>query len=1298
MVNTTMQEMVATACGSDGSINSNECYAALTAMENEVTYLYASSDRDLYEIYKLLFVPSASVPYNTLFANDLKTLDSVNRTLFGDSSTMPGTPGLTRDLLTMADGIDQIRSVGAGQLLSFRNSSRQQQSAMKAFTAKTLADFKVYNLASDQAMKDVVGNRTLVQESFNDEIKASVKEASTDVGQQADEIVADFTSDYADLAKRFAEYKATTDSATALSETRILKIKSDVKNTTKSAPAFQKAFKVKQLNLVNAAVKSETDGFQTNLVGLQSQIKADMTQAAADLTTMITSNRNDFVNEAGEFQSDLTDAIDALSHDVLGSDAQVGGTAAMASTTRANPLVEQLQNMLKTEVAPLLSDVYSSLYLAKQLSGRIAALRETLDREIAANRGAAQIDAGAMGIKIATKYSAVKNSFNADMDAARANMQAQIAAKIAAGRQKLKTILAGVQSAQSSSASQQGSQGGATSAQAQASMTAAGLTAAREQLAGDQAKIGLDSMVSVVGAALTDSQANLSVIQKAQIAAIMKAKGQLSSAQREQVTQLYAQVQAKKAEAAARNAGIRDASFAAQADAMELNSEMAQGGARLDGALQYQNRQTQTLLGEINDILSLAKQSGSGLGDQMAALEEQMPNMMDMLKQKIGQFKSLATANGQAAQTAAANQVGAQTGSALTDTTSGLQVFLSSQSGLSSDLQNGAFAVGADAGSLLSDIGSISKDLQSQSLTGANFVQTHASSALTRAVSEMKSVGGDSAGALTSLLTFNQEQIKEKRKSILTAGDSAMDSAIDAANYLSTAATAFRDLSQQFVKDSANFANKADLNMTRLLSEVNVTVAASANVADVFMSRLGGAAETINNFPISVHARATNMTRQIHQKVGEIQNIILTMNGMGGDPVGDLKASAATLQTYVDSLTKSFEKQRTEFNTYAQQYAIRRIAAITGLSESVVASRANFMASLAESDMSENDRSAKTTDTLQSLLLAVQTAKSNGDVDMSAVAALINGTTNGVAGLTSSFEMSMKSGISNLKQKAINQALATGKSMSGTVDQTSASASMIGNEFVNALDSLSSSETATRLAAASGNKDVYAIAGLLKDSEQSVKTKIAGLLKQVQSGNITMEAAIASVRDVNAAAINSVQDILNVVSGYVAGHVSRTNGFVDRIDAEKESTIDLVNEIVDEHESAEGDMVSDLADNADTLKSLRSRLLSRSGFVGAITAEENDRKAKVDALTNKLSSTLFGTSASSLAQVHRHTTATETLPDTIADIRFSVQSATGAANAAQSALDFRVGKELEMANSVVAEILNLTQVALTSTF
>ena len=1289
-----LNSQLETACatsGGSGFQNPTACSEKLYEVDTKIGLVYFTNDVDLKQIYKTLFGQCPDSPdMASQVRADIQTMDILNKTMFGNFSVTPNEPGLIRDLLSMLDGIAQIQSVANGQANSIRKASISQQSAAKQVQASLLATAQQISDQTLAAMQSLVGNRTLVQTNAFEDVSTGVKEIMTDIGQQADDIVAGFTQNYDDLSERYNTWKALSEDAIATTSQRSLALKESLRNAIVSGQEVAKKFKLEQSALVGQSLADSQADFAKNIGSAQSDMQASLTSAVTDMANDISKNRADYLTDASALEKDIQNQLTTLSTSVDG-DAALNANNDAQSRQKADASISSLQTVIRTSILPLITDVLASMNKVAQLQNSVAAARDQIDADIASVRGPANQAAADLGNKIAEGFLSARTSFNSAFDQTRLDMQTAVAGKVSAGKSKLDSILGGVKTAQQGSTDQQQAQGMVTQAQGDASKTAADLTAAKETLASDKAKASLDTMVNFVSSALGDSQDTLSLSTKKVLQDISAAQGAVTAEQRQALESAYDRLQKEKADATERTNALRASSMEAQNDGQAMMSSIDQGATQLEGSVGYQTQQAQVLMGQIQDLLALAGKNGGSLEDQMTAFEKQAPSLVSILKQKIAAYKTLVTSQAKQAQAGAASAVSSGASAAIDGLTSYFQTANMQAGGVSSDLLQQQSATATDSKSLINDIQALNVNLQQQAQDGSNVVKSAAQNAMTQTMAQLQSVSGDSSKAISALLAYDSDLINRKKATILSSGNDAIDAATSAADYLTTSANNFLARSQSFINDATNVGNLAQMNMTKLVNDVNATLVQVSGASDDFVSRLSAFGTKIEGWKSEMTSRAAGVNLAIQQKVSEITALLADISGSTGTT--DLRNSALKLQTYIDSLVASFEQQRTAFNDFAKKYTLRRLAVLTGLSEAVLAQKADFLASVGGADLSENERAARTTSTLQGLLAAVEKAKNDGDVNMDQVTSMIDKIGNGVSSLTNSLTTQMNTQVSKLKQSAIMSALNSGKSMGGSVDQTSQTTALLGNQFADALETVTKSETAAKAAAASSNKDVYSIAGLLENVSQETRLKVASLMKDVSAGKITMDEALAAAKDLNNAQINTVEDIINSLASYVGTHVATVNQFESGLDTSKTVIMQTVNKALASHEDVQADTIADLAEEQGKISALKSSLLGPSGTLVAL---ENARKSKISSLEDFIHSVLHGTATvpAFLETKHRLATVAESIPDALRDAQTALASAKTAASTAEASLNTQADTAMHNAEGAIQEILSITASAL----
>lgn len=275
--------------------------------------------------------------------------------------------------------------------------------------------------------------------------------------------------------------------------------------------------------------------------------------------------------------------------------------------------------------------------------------------------------------------------------------------------------------------------------------------------------------------------------------------------------------------------------------------------------------------------------------------------------------------------------------------------------------------------------------------------------------------------------------------------------------------------------------------------------------------------------------------------------------------------------------------------------------------------------------------------------------------------------------------------------------------MGGTVDQTGQTAALLANQFASALDTVSKSETAARLAAASTNKDAYSIAGLLADVGQDTKLKVASLMKDVAAGKITMDEAIQAAQNVANSQITTVEDIINALSGYVGTHVATVNAFENGLDVSKSAITTAVNKAIGEHQAVQADALADLATEAAQMATLKNQLVGDSGTIATLQAE---RETDIEELESYVHATLQGSNSAlierkrisapiALIQSRRDSNpVTPTITDAIRDAQTQLASAKTQAATAAGNLNAEADDAMHRAQASIQEILAITASAL----
>ena len=1284
-----------------------DCSQAMDDAEVQIKKLYQTSDADLAKIVSYLYCTGAS---GTAVANQLAA-DSVasvnlNSTIFGNVDAR--SPGLLRDLISLIDGTKQLSAVATGQYGSIKAASKGQTTAATSVKTSVLQQAQKIQELAVAAMGYLVGNRTLVQNQAFADLDKSVEATTTDLGNQADQIVNDFTEQYNDLYDRYVNWKLLSDDAIKTVSNNATQFKSQIRGLLTQIKSTQTKFQTEQQALAKSQLQQAIASFASSLKDAQSAVSSSLNKVAGSMADTIDQAAQDFYRDQTVDQANIDQAIAALTKSV-NADSTVNDNNDALFQQQADSSMSNLAASIQSSILPLVQDVTNALSKANDLQATIDSIRAQVDSDVLSVLTPAQQSAASIGNAVSSNFASAKGNFDIQFGKVKINMDSAISGKVTAANSQLQSIMDSVKSSQSGAAGTQGLQGTAALDGAKASMGAAELTSAKQQLAGDRAQVGLSSMVSVVGAALADSDETNQEIQNKNLNDLQNLNMAIASSQQATADAAYAQLQQSSADAASRTADVRDASFQAQSDAQELESSIELGGQQMSQSVSRAANQANSLLGDISDMLGRVSQNSGSLEQQMAAFEKQAPASFSALMSKIQAYGALMASQGVAG--VSNSTTGKDAVATLVNLVNQLQGNVATPGGVSPSLAANEAQTSTDASSLISDIKLLQSRLDQQSKTGAALIQSASQQAYAQSLSQIKSVSSDSTAALSSLLMFNSDLINQKKLEITKSSDSAMDSTMNAAKYLTDAASNFYDRSQMFISDAQGLSMTASRNFSSMISQVNDTLTDVTKQANDLIARLASVGNATSAFQNGVNVRATEIGAEIQAKLKEVSNAILNMTGVSSQSQQQLKQTTQQLSDYVDSLTKSFAQQRSLFNKMAQQYTLRRLAAITGLSDAILSQKANYLSSLAGADLTESQKAAATTDTLQGLLIAVEKAKSQGNGDMTQVTNMINSIGDGVNGLTKTLSSQMNSSLAVMQQQALANGISSGNQLGSTVAGAQANANFLAMQFQQALDSVDDTQANADKAAASTKGDIYAIAGLLKNVGVESRQKMSDLIRQVQSGKITMDEAIAAANEVNVANINSLQDVLNSLGGYIATHAATVSDFESKVNATAAAMNETILQTISDHEQTQAELIGDLATEAQAMSGLAVGFLgqnnSNDGMIGQL---ENQEMANIESLEDYMNQVLLGNSASTTAQsllqrsrlrLKRARDAgspfgqiTQTIPDAIASVKQALTNMQGLASNSSASLSSSVDQTLSQGNAAITEILQLTSNAL----
>jgi hypothetical protein len=934
---------------------------------------------------------------------------------------------------------------------------------------------------------------------------------------------------------------------------------------------------------------------------------------------------------------------------------------------------------------------------AVRLSTSIEAVKNQLTSDVSSIRQTAFEQASNLGKRIETTLSGIQSDFMDRFKSMDSAFQQKLSSKVEGGRAGFSKIMETIHADQSSAADEQAVQGQATRDQAATSMTAASLISARETSAADSTKAGLHTMIGMVGAALEDSRAAIYGISRANVDNMAAVTKQISRDQESAISNAYNQVRLSDQSATSRNAAVQADSFDAQLSGQSVEQSIAESGAQLDASVKYQNRQARNLLSDITDIMSMAMKNGDGLKGQMDAFEQQAPALFAQLRQKISAYKSLLVSQGQQAQQSAAGLVSAQAKHDLSILESSLDDFSASQMGVSSALSADRNSVATDSTSLIRDIEALNRQLDRQSTAGAGLIKASAQAASDRSIRSMNEMSEDLAAGLGSLVRYNSDLVNQRRAHILSSGDFAMTAAIQASDQLTARARRFLDMSERFVAEATNLGARASQNLTAIVNTINQTYVDVTLSADTYMSRLNAAARVSASWSNQILTKSSQINAAIQSKASAITNIIFALADANTPGRNNLLQSIKDLQSFVDELTAVFNKQRAIFNDFANRYALRRINLLNELNETMAAQKSQFLSGLASADLAQSKKSASDGESIQSLLVSLDKAKSQGTVDMRDVQAVMDKIDSGMTGLARSFSTQMGLNIDQLKQKAAKDAILSQQGIQGTVGQATTSANLLAGRLANAFESLSQSSLAGQAAASGSSKDVYAIAGLINSSGQETQRKVAALLRAVESGTTSFGEALNAAKNMTQRDVTTVMDILDVFAQRSGSYIDQLYKFNSTVRDSMEALNKTATNALLRHVDFSANSLADMAIEQYKLGNLSEIVLSHpeKNYTGILDTVLRQRNQSIIDVENYMSSALHGnvSKIGAFLEVKRHM-APVSVSDAINQASNDLASAKTKVAVVKNDMDNHITSLIAKAKTAVADILNITRVAL----
>ena len=1281
------------------------CEGYLASAEAQIKRLYETSNQDNYQISAMLF---QNLPYRSSMVNKFgdvaRALIVANNTVFGDPS-IPS-PGLLKDTVSVVDGISQVKATSVGQKTSIKNAGKLAAGAIKKISDDVKEDTKSNLLPYITSyMQQLTSLRYLVQMGVHSQIQAAVNSTLKDVESQQMEYDTEYKKGYQDLLGRYNDFSSTVIAALADSKNDTNKISNQMTVLNRTVPEFKTSWNISMLSIAKVLLASTIkDSFTDVLESAAKDIQNEISSLAVNLADQILSSKANFVANTTDIATVANNGLTGLANQIIGSDKNLMAIADSSARSMLDASVKTIAGALNSVGLSAWNDALNALNTAKGLPGSIGAVFTQTNKDVANILAQAKNrDIANLQLTFKFKQNSVKKEFDSKSQGISKNTTDTISSKASSARIKLQTILGAISSGTSGSVGDQTAAGSTAADQAAAGSTAAALAAARAKMASDSAGSGLSTITGVVAAGLDDSLGAVADISKSNAGVISAEQAKAAAEQQALVEKSYNQLQSAAADSSDATRQVSASSSAVTLAGSTLTDSINGDAQDLYFKLNSVQGSADKAVNAANELENKAQTAGGTLLDEMAGFENEAPEMLAAALKRIAAIGNGIGAAGTSAQLAASGE----TASNVLGLLSNLTGYLGGihPNGPSSQLLLSQSALTSDGSKLTNDVNSVPGSVASQSAAAEALLAARANRAMSQSIAALSATAGDSNAALSSLLQFDSDLVDQKRRQVLDGSTNAIDASLDASKYVTETGESYNNASSQLIFDADAIGSAGAANVTNVRSSLDDTLYDTTMLAERLLTRYASRiADATSGLDTGVSEEAGVILNLIAAKLGEVHDSIIHAGG-SLDPAA-IEATASQLNDYIDSLKTSFELQRKAFNTNAQQYAVRRIAAITGLSEAVVAQKAAVLTGFANADATEETVASRTTGALQSLLKAVETAKSQSSsgVSMDKVTQMINGIGTGTSSLSASLTNQMRSDFDGLGARANNDAAAAGDKLGGLATSSANGADIIGNSLADAIKLISESDSATTASVNGGQKDVYTVAGMLKNLDQSTRAKIASMMQSVQSGNMTMAQAMSAARELQQTDITSVYDVVQSLSGYVSQHGAMVNNFMSALSASKDAIATAVTAAIMDHQGVQGDIMADVANNKEQLANMQKNLLAVSPLTQQTPLEESKAQmlGSVLGVEDRVGEMLFGTTspapsgpndlwfnaktgeteASSLAEI-----GDISFPSAVQNLRSAYASASGDITKESMSFQSEVDKEMQAGANLLTQIV-----------
>ena len=547
----------------------------------------------------------------------------------------------------------------------------------------------------------------------------------------------------------------------------------------------------------------------------------------------------------------------------------------------------------------------------------------------------------------------------------------------------------------------------------------------------------------------------------------------------------------------------------------------------------------------------------------------------------------------------------------LSEATSAGQVAQESAKASELSMQHGLSVAVADARNLSNALRS---PLKPESLTAVMAAEANAASAnqttfATRLVQDSQNSAAAFASLALAQAAINQNKstlsVDELFRVIDRYQGAVYPEGLDLALML---ASAFSGI---FMKDSVLSQNVSDVN-----ADAAQLSATAKNESSRQIQALQTFRDALATWKFKLSNESNAATAAMH---AEMTNIPVIISSSFGNFSGGISANVSDLSFYLAKLSDAFSSQFQGEADFAQNIYLQLSSAISGVSQDTLKARAAFLAKLYTANGGTLSASQAMTNILATLSNALSEARDSGLSDMSSLTQQLRAGNLSLADATAAVKNEFSAGLGFLTAQNLDANLQNFRNVFTNAAKRQSEISNFGDHLDTLIDLISSGAQASDLEIASTNNGVLGLASEINSLDSTSRNKILSLLRQVQSGNLTMEAAISSAREVNAAKIRTMADAITAMNSVISAYITDTQDNYQDLNATLRGFRLYGQAMIGDLSGTAAAILADVQPNVEVLKVKDQLLVNLTNQYleispGMITNAENSSISAIDAM------------------------------------------------------------------------------------